>query len=264
MKKQIMIIYIIACTMTLTAQQPGVSINEDGSMPNPSALLDIKSNKKGLLMPRMTKQERDSINNPAAGLMIYQTDDVLGFYYHSGTAWTPVHTGSTAPPPTVAIGDMVHGGIVFWVDPTDNTKGKVCAMTDQSIGAEWGCYSINVAGADALDNGLQNTLDILNEGCGLDNQTNSVAANICAAYRGGGYSDWFLPSKDELNQMYLNKATINATAIANGGSGFANSSYWSSTEYDFSNAWRQYFYNGSQGYYDKRQYSFYVRAVRAF
>ena len=46
------------------------------------------------------------------------------------------------------------------------------------------------------------------------------------------YSDWFLPSKDELNQMYQNKAAINTTAAANSGSNFSINYYWSSTEYD--------------------------------
>ena len=53
---------------------------------------------------------------------------------------------------------------------------------------------------------------------------------MAKAYAGGGYTDWFLPSKDELNLMYTNKATINTTATANGGSSFSSSWYWSSTE----------------------------------
>ncbi len=77
------------------------------------------------------------------------------------------------------------------------------------------------------------------------------------------YTDWFLPSKDELNKMYLNKATINTTAAANSGSDFSANNYWSSTEYDSNTAWVQYFGNGGQGYYDK-QHHVSVRAVRAF
>ena len=63
--------------------------------------------------------------------------------------------------------------------------------------------------------------------------------------------------------MYLNKAIINTTAAANGGSGFANYLYWSSTESDFNDAWEQYFDYGSQSN-DFKFGTNYVRAVRAF
>ena len=102
MQKAIIILSILlGYLLTITAQ--GVGVNEDGSSADGSAMLDVKSTTKGVLHPRMTESERDNISNPATGLLIFQTDGTTGFYYHSGTAWTPVHTGSTAPPPTVAI-----------------------------------------------------------------------------------------------------------------------------------------------------------------
>ena len=91
----------------------------------------------------------------------------------------------------------------------------------------------------------------------------SYAAGLARAYNGGGYTDWFLPSKDELNQMYTNKATINTTAAANSGSSFSNDSYWSSTEHIFKQAWRQRFSDGDQ-YTTWTNNSYRVRAVRAF
>ena len=91
----------------------------------------------------------------------------------------------------------------------------------------------------------------------------SYAAGLAGAYTGGGYTDWFLPSKDELNKMYLNKATINTTAAANSGSDFVSDYYWSSTEYDTSNAWRRSFNFDNQNYVPKLATSS-VRAVRAF
>ena len=77
------------------------------------------------------------------------------------------------------------------------------------------------------------------------------------------YSDWFLPSKDELNQMYQNRETINTTAAANSGSNFSINYYWSSTEVDNNFAWGQSFNVGGQDYYNKELTNF-VRAVRAF
>jgi len=176
----------------------------------------------------------------------------------------PTWTGGTPP----QIGDYRDGGVVFYVapSPTDLNGdgspdiGLVCAVSDQSTGAEWGCYGDGISGADGttIGTGAQNTIDIEN-GCA----TSGIAADICANLSLNGYNDWFLPSKDELNEMYQNKATIDATATSNGGSGFASAYYWSSTEYSDFNAWIQTFDDGLQGLNDKIG-TFYVRAVRAF
>ncbi len=60
--------------------------------PNASSLLDITSTTKGVLIPRMTKTQRDAILTPATGLMIYQTNSTPGFYFYNGAAWTAVTT----------------------------------------------------------------------------------------------------------------------------------------------------------------------------
>ena len=58
--------------------------------PNASSLLDITSTSKGMLIPRMTKSQRDLIGTPATGLLIYQTNNTPGFYYYDGGAWSAV------------------------------------------------------------------------------------------------------------------------------------------------------------------------------
>lgn len=58
--------------------------------PNGSSLLDVTSTTKGVLIPRMTKAQRDGIVSPATGLLVYQTNNTPGFYYYSGSAWTAV------------------------------------------------------------------------------------------------------------------------------------------------------------------------------
>jgi hypothetical protein len=58
--------------------------------PNSSSILEMKSTTKGVLVPRMTKNQRDAIVTPATGLLIYQTNSTPGFYYWNGTAWTVV------------------------------------------------------------------------------------------------------------------------------------------------------------------------------
>ena len=157
----------------------------------------------------------------------------------------------------IAIGSTYQGGIVFWLD--GNGGGLIAAPSDQSSGTQWGCYGSLISGADgtAIGTGNQNTIDI-EAGC----TTPGIPADICANLTLGGYSDWFLPSKDELNQMYLNIGLGNALGLGNIG-GFAHNIYWSSTEGAYNVAWAQVFYNGVQYKYDKNSNKF-VRAVRAF
>jgi hypothetical protein len=64
-----------------------VGINSDGSLPDNSAMLDVKSNSKGVLIPRLTQEQRGAISSPAAGLMVFQTDNTAGFYYYTGSGW---------------------------------------------------------------------------------------------------------------------------------------------------------------------------------
>jgi len=97
----------------------------------------------------------------------------------------------------------------------------------------------------------QNTIDI-EIGC----TTSGTAADICANLSLGGYSDWFLPSKDELNLMYENLKIF-------GVGGFADNYYWSSSEYDAGHAWFQDFDDDIQQSYPK-DWIFRVRAVWAF
>ena len=117
----------------------------------------------------------------------------------------------------------------------------IAALSDQSSAAEWGCSGTVLTGADGvyLGTGNQNTIDI-ELGC----QTINTAADICANLSLEGYTDWFLPSKDELNKMWLNIGQGNFLGLGNVG-GFANDEYWSSSENDTNSAWDQNFDNGS-------------------
>lgn len=77
----------------LFAQNQNVGINNDGSSPHGSAMLDVSSTTKGFLPPRMTAAEKALISTPAAGLLIYQTDAPAGFYYYNGAAWVAIPSG---------------------------------------------------------------------------------------------------------------------------------------------------------------------------
>ncbi|MCF8407626.1 MAG: DUF1566 domain-containing protein, partial [Crocinitomicaceae bacterium] len=91
---------------------------------------------------------------------------------------------------------------------------------------------------------------------------NCNAAELCLDLTLGGYLDWYLPSKYELNLMYRNIGQGNALGLGNVG-GFASNFYWSSTESDNFDALAQAFNDGSQFNFDK-YYNFFVRSVRAF
>ena len=160
------------------------------------------------------------------------------------------------------VGDLAQGGIVFYVDETGQ-HGLVAAQEDLPGTYEWGCYSESVNGADgqAIGTGYQNTLDIVNQGCATENG-GITATQAALDAEINGYSDWYIPSKDELVEMY--------STIGNGGSqgnigGFNNSNYLSSSEYSSSHAWGVYFGNGYANYeYGNKNYSSRVRVIRAF
>jgi hypothetical protein len=317
---------------------PGVSvfsqiaINTDGSQPDGSAMLDVKSKSKGLLLPRMTHAELNTISNPADGLMVYCTDcgsnglgslsmfkgggwyilstnclnplsPVAGTHVSSGnqivwnwnivpyatgykwntindyasatdmgTSITKTETGLT---PNITytrfvwayntcgvsvsttlcqtlpylIGQSYGGGIIFYIDGTGQ-HGLISATSDQSTGAEWGCGWTAISTSTSIGSGQTNTTNIVN-GC----STAGIAARICDDLVLNGYNDWFLPSRDELTQMCVQKAVVG---------GFTTNPYWSSSGApNASYAYNLYFQNCSQWIYAKSNLYF-VRAVRAF
>jgi len=85
-------ILFAVCSFSVKANAQSLSINTDGSVANSSAMLDIKSTNKGMLIPRMTLVNRIAIASPATGLLIYQTDNTPGFYYYNGSVWVSITT----------------------------------------------------------------------------------------------------------------------------------------------------------------------------
>ena len=162
-----------------------------------------------------------------------------------------------------AVGDFHQGGIIFYLD--GNGGGLIVSPYDQSVSAEWGCLGTIANGAygTAIGTGNQNT-NWIEYWC----TTSGTAADICSNLTLGGYTDWFLPSKDELNEIYIHRAIIDSTANANGGASFLTSYYWSSSQvYEFGwgdiYAWMQSITGGIQTYSSK-SLLLNVRAVRAF
>ena len=156
--------------------------------------------------------------------------------------------------PKFKVGQEYGGGVIFYVDKSGE-HGLIAAPFDQGV-APWGCKNIKIDGAAGVvvGSGLQNTKDIIN-GCSSEN----IAARLCYDLVLNGYDDWFVPSKDELNQLFLHKDKVGAFADD------VTAPYWSSTEVESSyGAWRQTFSDYfEQTIYDKSNV-FNVRAIRKF
>ncbi|MFZ2452689.1 MAG: DNRLRE domain-containing protein [Methylovulum miyakonense] len=164
-----------------------------------------------------------------------------------------------------AIGESYGGGIVFYVYDSGR-HGLIAATTDQSASILWYNGTYRVTGTTGDGAGAMNTAMIVATQIS-DTPAGNFAAKVCADYAvtvgGVTYGDWYLPSKLELNLMYQNIGPGAAAPLTNAG-GFASSHYyWSSSERSGSVAWYQNFGSGVQ-YVGIKNFTFYVRAARAF
>jgi len=224
-----------------------------------TAVLESSSTTQGFLPPRMTEAQRDAIISPAAGLMIWNTTDVK-LQVYSGSLWVNMN-GITDQ--TLTIGKTYQGGKIFYIlvdgdlgYDANVQHGLIAATSDQSTGIQWynGSYTTTGATGTAIGTGLDNTNKII----ASQGNTGSYAAKLCRDFRGGGYTDWYLPSKDELNKLYLNKTAFGWNQSDDG-------YYWTSTEYGMESARDQRISSssGGQNSYGKNAQEF-VRAIRSF
>jgi len=190
-------------------------------------------------------------------ILEFSTDYFVRSYATSieGITYSDVHSFTTTSQGLPEIGESYLGGIVFYIDATGE-HGLVAATED--LGSyEWGCNntSIIVANEVAIGSGYQNTLAII-AGCSETPVAASEALNASL----NSYTDWYLPTRDELLEMY--NIIGNGSADGNIGS-FSISWYWSSTEYNTSGAWSVYLSSGNMGSKPKGNANR-VRVIRAF
>ncbi|ULQ61212.1 cadherin-like beta sandwich domain-containing protein [Brucepastera parasyntrophica] len=156
------------------------------------------------------------------------------------------------------VGYTGEAGLVFY-DKGNSTGGwqYLEAATADAGTAEWGLSGVRISETvTSIGSGKGNT-GILVSALTAAGESGR-AALLCDAYSGAGRTDWYMPSKDELNLMYSN---LHKNSLGS----FTNHGYWSSSQYspnEYGVAWSQYFNSGDQ--MDNRNISFYVRACRAF
>jgi hypothetical protein len=195
-----------------------------------------------------------AINSNAAIItMTAGTNAVAGSYYFTLTEESGISSIATLNIAPSAIGTIGPGGGIIFYDKGSYSNGwryLEAAPSDQSTGIAWyiGSY-ITISTGTAIGTGKANTSAIIaSQGAG------NYAASLCNSLTIGGYSDWFLPSEDELSLMYQNLQLA-------GLGGFSMGEYYSSSQYNISPDcdWVVYFSSGVQ---DGAEGS-YLRAVRA-
>ena len=144
------------------------------------------------------------------------------------------------------IGENIGGGILFYTGATS----LVAAIRDIDIPVDWGLYGSEVIGTStAIGTGQANTTAIINAFTGY------TAAKACNDLVLSGQSDWYLPSKDELAELYASGRTFL--------SGLDNyDNYWSSSQSSPHTAHMQYFLNGTQSSLGRKNQSYKIRPIR--
>ena len=209
---------VIFISMTMHAQ---VTINDDGSAADNSAMLDVKSTNKGVLLPRMTQAQIYAIAAPANGLVVFNTtDNKLYTYIADANAWKEILYGSSSILP--GCGSVIYGGKTYnsvviglqcWMTENLNIGTAIPGSQDQANNGtiEKYCYNNNSANCDVYG-GLYQWAEVVQY---LNGATNTTSWNPVPAGNVQGIcpAGWHLPSDAEWSSL---AAYLGGTSIAGG------------------------------------------------
>lgn len=235
------------------------SINIGSQTINASAILEVSSTSKGFLPPRMTASQRNAISSPSQGLIIYCTNcGIKGeLNVFNGTEWT-LFNGSTPTTPIV-IGSNYGGGIVTYIFQEGDIgfirgqlHGLIVSSTDVDVNGSslfpWNNGTFVANTSTSIGTGLTNTDAIIsNQGVG------NYAAYLARNFNANSYTDWYLPSRDELSIVFLNSS--------NSGVSISQNYYWTSSDAGSFAYWQFPGYNTAQWY---KSSAARIRPIRSF
>ena len=196
-----------------------VAINEDGSNPEPSAMLDINSLSKGILIPRMRLATRDAIVNPEISLLIYQSDGLAGYYYFDGTAWTRLTETNTSANQLNELSDAVTDDTSIFLGLGSGVNDDGSSNKNVALGIE--ALNSNTIGIGNVATGYQtlfsNMEGIFNTAIGVEALYSNTSGNYNIA---NGYRSLYLNTTGSDNIAIglesLNSNTTGSYNVANG------------------------------------------------
>lgn len=208
----------------------------------------------------LTTAERLALSNTSFGKLVFDTDFDKLFVYN-GANWEQIISGvdgDFAVPlsfDTLNLGNAACGG--FYIGAVNvGSQRYALIVAPNATGCaccQWKTTNTATSGTGSCVDGRSNTY-------GPMDNADHPAGNWTATRTINGFSDWYLPARDELNQLYVNDGGATNTNLP-AGEGFAAGFYWSSTENSATNACNQTFANGGQTNCNKTL-SLRVRAIR--